>query len=191
MDHFSISQVARFSGIKPHTIRMWEQRYNALTPSRSKGNTRYYSSDELRRVLNIVSLSGDNYKISELCEMSNEKLFRLIAKKENKTGKQEANEYFISQLIAAGILYDENYLEKVFSNCLLRLGMRQTYLKVLYPALVRLGLKWATNDLPPSHEHFISNLIRRKLLLPSTRCHLTNQKQRLGCCFCPKMNFTK
>lgn len=162
MDHLSISQVARFSGIKPHTIRMWEQRYNALSPSRTNGNTRIYSNDDLRRLLNIVSLSGYDYKISELCVMSNQKLFTLISQTENKAEKEGKNEYFISQLIAAGMSYDENYFEKIFSNCLLRTGMKQTYLKVIHPVLTRLGLIWTTNDLSPSHEHFLSNLIRQK-----------------------------
>ena len=69
MDQFSISQLAQFSGIKPHTIRMWEQRYNALQPNRTEGNTRYYDNTQLRRLLNIVSLMQGDYKVSELCSM--------------------------------------------------------------------------------------------------------------------------
>src|SRR5690625_5551766 len=78
MNNFSISQIAQFSGIKPHTIRIWEQRYDALTPDRSEGNTRYYDGNQLRRLLNIVSLSGEEYKISKMCRMPDERLFDLI-----------------------------------------------------------------------------------------------------------------
>lgn len=163
MNSFSISQIAQFSGIKPHTIRMWEQRYDALNPVRSEGNTRYYNNNELRRLLNIVSLMEHDYKVSELCRMPDERLFKLISALNKKEIKDERHEYFISQLIAAGMCYEEGYFEKIFSNCLLRFGLKQTYSKIIYPLLKRLGLMWASNKLPPAYEHFISNLIRQKL----------------------------
>ncbi|HLR91308.1 MAG TPA: MerR family transcriptional regulator [Balneolaceae bacterium] len=164
MNNFSISQIAQFSGIKPHTIRIWEQRYDALTPDRSEGNTRYYDGNQLRRLLNIVSLSGEEYKISELCRMPDERLFDLIRTTREKTPVNDPNEYFISQLIAAGMSYDEVYFEKLFSHCLIRYGMNDAYKQVIYPLLVRLGLMWASDDLPPAHEHFMSNIIKQKLL---------------------------
>jgi DNA-binding transcriptional MerR regulator len=80
MNSFSISQLAQFSGVKAHTIRMWEQRYNALKPNRTEGNTRYYDNEQLRRLLNIVSLAHLDYKVSELCMMPDKKLFKLIEK---------------------------------------------------------------------------------------------------------------
>jgi hypothetical protein len=85
MNHFSISQMSRFSGIKAHTIRMWEKRYNAFEPYRTKGNTRYYSDTQLRRLLNITSLMNGDYKVSYLCSASDEELFRLILKNDKKT----------------------------------------------------------------------------------------------------------
>ena len=163
MNLFTISQLAQFSGIKAHTIRIWEQRYNALKPSRSEGNTRYYDNDQLRRLLNIVSLMESDYKVSELCAMPDKKLFKLLAELQNKTASGNPNEYFISQLIAAGMSYDEPYFEKIFSHCLLRYGMKNTYVNVMYPTLMRIGLMWSTDALPPAHEHYISNILRQKL----------------------------
>ncbi|MBX9853356.1 MAG: MerR family transcriptional regulator [Cytophagaceae bacterium] len=162
MNLFSISQLSRFSGIKPHTIRIWEQRYNALKPSRSEGNTRYYDDTQLRRLLNIVSLMESDYKVSELCAMPDEKLFRLLKNLQTNVNNGPC-EYFISQLIAAGMAYDEPHFEKIFSHCLLRLGMKDAYIKVLYPMLERVGLMWASDSIPPAQEHFISNIIRQKL----------------------------
>ncbi|HEX6982558.1 MAG TPA: MerR family transcriptional regulator [Balneolaceae bacterium] len=164
MNNFSISQIAQFSGIKPHTIRIWEKRYNALNPDRSKGNTRYYNGDQLRRLLNIASLMDYDYKVSELCTMSDKRLFDLVGALQKKPAGDEPSEYFISQLIAAGMSYDEAYFEKIFSHSLLRYGMKDTYTKVMYPMLVRLGLMWTSDALPPVHEHFISNIIRQKML---------------------------
>lgn len=163
MNQFSISQLSQFSGIKPHTIRMWEQRYKALTPNRTEGNTRYYDNSQLRRLLNLVSLSAGNYKISELAVMPDKKLFKLVEELQAKRDSNPINEYFISQLIAAGMSYDDHRFDKIFSHCLLRYGMKGIYLAVVYPVLVRVGILWAGNMLPPAHEHFISNLFRQKL----------------------------
>ena len=162
MNSFSISELSQFSGIKAHTIRIWEQRYNALKPSRTEGNTRYYNNADLRRLLNIVSLSDMDYKISELCGMSDDELFKLIEELKNKEGDGQ-EEYFISQLVGAGMTYDEAGFEKIFSFCLLRFGLKEAYLKVLHPLLVRLGLMWTSDTIPPTHEHFTSNLIKQKL----------------------------
>ena len=162
MNSFSISELSQFSGVKAHTIRIWEQRYNALKPNRTEGNTRFYDNDQLRRLLNIVSLSEMNFKISELCAMSDNELFKLIEDLKTKEGDGQEG-YYISQLVSAGMSYDESAFEKMFSYCLLRFGLKQTYIKVLYPLLVRLGLMWTTDTTPPTHEHFTSSLIKQKL----------------------------
>ncbi len=164
MDLFLISQLQQFSGIKAHTIRMWEQRYNALTPNRSEGNTRYYDNTQLKRLLNIVSLMEMGHKVSKLSSMSDEELFDLLdVVLKNNTSVDDPMEYFIAQLIAAGISYDESHFDKILSHCLLRFGMKGSYVKVIYPMLVRVGLMWATDEMPQTQEHFISNLIRQKL----------------------------
>lgn len=161
MDSFSISQLAQFSGVKAHTIRMWEQRYDALKPHRTEGNTRYYDSSQLRRLLNIVSLADLNYKVSELCLMPDKTLFGLIEEL-NVGNPDKTYEYFIAHLISAGISFDEAGFEKLFSHCILRYGMTDTYMKVVYPMLIRVGLMWSADTIRPAHEHFISNLLRQK-----------------------------
>lgn len=162
MDLFSISQLAQFSGVKAHTIRMWEQRYNALNPQRSEGNTRYYDNSQLTRLLNIVSLMDEGYKVSELCRLSDEELTKRLKQVKNNNSPQNPEEYYVSRLIAAGMAYDEWHFEKVFSHCLLRMGIQQTYLKVLYPLISRMGMMWAQTEFLPGHEHFISNILRQK-----------------------------
>ncbi len=164
MDLFSISQLEQFSGIKAHTIRIWEQRYNALKPHRSEGNTRYYDNIQLRRLLNIVSLMNRDYKISELCAMPDDKLFSLLKDQiDLQSGANETDEYFITQLIAAGLDFDEMLFEKIFSVCLLRFGIKTAYTRILSPVLIRIGMMWSANNIPPAAEHFISNIIRQKL----------------------------
>lgn len=164
MDLFPISDLQRFSGIKAHTIRIWEQRYNTLQPNRSDGNTRYYSGDQLRRLLNIVSLLHVGYKISDLSVMSDDQLWKLLQElSENAVQQDPVHEYFITQMVAAGMEFNEEYLEKLFAGCILRFGMKQTYIAVIYPLLVRIGSMWSRNLIPPAQEHFISNLLKQKL----------------------------
>lgn len=165
MNLFSISQLEQFSGIKAHTIRIWERRYQALSPGRTEGNTRYYDNAQLRRLLNIVSLMDNGRKVSELCLMQDVTLFELVEGKLKQAAASEAADvaYFISQLIAAGMDYDEAHFEKIFSNCLLRYGIYETYTRVIYPMLNRIGLLWASNGIPPAQEHFISNMLRQKI----------------------------
>lgn len=164
MDLFSISELQQFSGIKAHTIRVWEQRYNALSPTRSEGNTRYYNNIQLKRLLNIVSLMESDYKVSELCTMTDEKLMELLENKQKNIPIIDGtNEYFIAQLIAAASSFDEAHFEKIFSNCVLRMGLRNTYTGVIYPMLYRIGLMWATGTISTAYEHFCSNIIKQKL----------------------------
>jgi len=162
MDSFSISELAQYSGIKSHTIRIWEKRYDALKPSRSLGNTRYYDSRQLKRLLNISALLDSDYRVSELCTMPDEVL-KSLNRKILQAKKPAPAEYFISQLISAALTYNEPQFVNIFSHCLLRYGMKDTYTQVIYPTLNRIGLMWLNDSLPTSNEHFISNLIRQKL----------------------------
>ncbi len=165
MDLFSISQLSRYSGIKPHTIRIWEQRYDALKPIRSEGNTRYYDNEQLRRLLNIVSLTNiTNYKISELCQMSDKKLFDMINEEVDRSIQPEnQHEYYISQLIAGVMSFDELHFDKMIMKSLVRYGVKEAYVKVIYPLLVRTGLMWLSDVLSPASEHFMSNLLKQKI----------------------------
>ena len=164
MNNFSISDLEHFSGIKAHTIRIWEQRYGALKPGRSEGNTRYYDSYQLRRLLNIVSLMNSEFKISELCRMSDEEMNEILRER-IAAGKvtEDVFEYYVSQMILAAIEFDELRFDKLFSNCLLRFDFTNTYKNVIYPLLARLGLMWASDLLPPAQEHFITGLIKQKI----------------------------
>lgn len=190
MNLFSISQLSNFSGIKPHTIRIWEQRYNALSPGRSEGNTRYYDNDQLRRLLNIVSLVQANYKISEISTMSDKKLFELLEQRLRPSEENiDTHEYFILQLIAAGMNFDEINFDKLISHCLVKYGVEGSYLKVIYPMLKRIGLMWATNLILPAAEHFISNIIRQKLFTLIDSLPAGNDKKNSWLLFLPENEF--
>ncbi len=163
MDRLSISQLASYTGVKVVTIRAWENRYGALQPERSDGNTRYYSGDQLKRLLNIVSLVERKHKVSQVCSMSDVDLKKLVAIEEAPSQDCPEN-FFITQLIAAGISFNEQHFSTIFSHCLLRYGVRDAYLKVIYPLISRIGMLWRSDSVGVAHEHFISHLLRQKLL---------------------------
>ncbi|MBS1603476.1 MAG: MerR family transcriptional regulator [Bacteroidetes bacterium] len=162
MDLFSISHLSRFSGIKSHTIRAWESRYKALTPSRSRGNTRYYDAAQMKRLLNMASLVNAGYRASEVGTLPDDKLHLLLESTVSSPTNTTAN-YFISQLIAAGLTYDEARFDKIFTHCMARYRLKNTYRLILMPMLQRIGLLWRCDKISPVHEHFVSNLLRRKL----------------------------
>ena len=162
MSLYSISHLSRFSGIKPHTIRAWEARYKALTPSRSSGNTRFYDTNQLRRLLNMVSLVNAGYRASEVGSMPDDRLHLLLESIVGFRGNATEG-YFISQLIAAGLSYDDARFEQILAHCIARYRLKNTYRFILLPMLERIGLLWRCDKASPAHEHFVSNLLRRKL----------------------------
>ena len=163
MDSLTISQLAQFSGIKAHTIRIWEQRYQALRPKRSEGNTRTYSGLDLKRLLNIVTLIDSGYKVSELCIMDDEVLSKLLRELYVLEVKENPHQ-FVPQLISAGMEFDEITFQRILKHCFSRFGVLKTYKDIIFPLLNRVGLLWSADLLPPAQEHFMFNLIRQKLL---------------------------
>jgi DNA-binding transcriptional MerR regulator len=162
---YTISDLEQISGIKAHTIRIWEKRYKALRPMRSAGNTRYYDERQLQKLLNVVSISETGKKISELFSLPEAELNRLLEEEITNSHSSDTQfEYFISQMLVSGLSYNEPAFEKNFSACLLRYGMNNTYQNIIYPMLVRIGLIWGKDELCPAQEHFISNLVRQKIL---------------------------
>jgi DNA-binding transcriptional MerR regulator len=161
---YSISDLEQLSGISVHNIRIWERRYNALQPSRTTGNTRYYDDDQLKRLLNIASLYYSGYKISKACAMSKEETQTFLQQEIDKSvNADNPYEYYIAQIIANGMEYKETEVSQLISQSIQQYGVLDTYKSVLYPLLVRLGLIWQRESLCPSQEHFLSSIFRQKL----------------------------
>jgi DNA-binding transcriptional MerR regulator len=159
---YSIKDIERLSGIKAHTLRIWEKRYGILEPSRTDTNIRYYTNDELRKLLNIAILNNYGMKISRIVGLSPDELHRKVL----EIGTEHMEEKVqIESLIVAMIDIDEARFEKILANCTLRLGFEQTVLKVIYPFFKKVGILWQTGSINPAQEHFISNLVRQKLIV--------------------------
>ncbi|RZK64915.1 MAG: MerR family transcriptional regulator [Pedobacter sp.] len=161
---YSISDLEQLTGVQTHTIRIWERRYNALKPMRSAGNTRFYDDQQLKRLLNIVSLSNTGLKISRVCALSESEMNALLEQEITTYHSSDSQyEYFISQLLKYGLAYDEIRFDELISVAITDFGLKDTYLNVIYPMLMRLGLMWQTDNICPGQEHFLSNMIRQKI----------------------------
>ncbi len=163
---YSISDLEQLSGIQAHTIRMWEQRYNALVPQRSVGNTRYYDDKQLLRLLNIVSISQQGLKISKICTLTDDAIHHHIEREILDTvAKEKQYEFYISKLLKHGIAYDEAKFSALLSECILKFEVSVAYKNIIYPLLVRLGLMWRKDSICAAQEHFLTNIIRQKLFV--------------------------
>ncbi|PZX46999.1 MerR family transcriptional regulator [Algoriphagus chordae] len=162
MSNYSIKDLEQLSGIKAHTLRIWEQRYNLLNPKRTETNIRYYDDADLKLILNVAMLNANGLKISKIAAMSSVDISQEIIR---LTDQSVDHKDQIQALTICMIELDEVRFEKVLSTNILKLGFEETVLEVIYPFLSKIGLLWQTGAINPAQEHFISNLIRQKLIV--------------------------
>ncbi|MFQ3180486.1 MAG: DNA-binding transcriptional MerR regulator [Polaribacter sp.] len=157
---FTIKDLENISGIKAHTIRIWEKRYNLLEPKRTDTNIRYYSHQNLRKLLNVVLLSKNNYKISKIAKMSEEEI--LIQSREVSFA-MAINDDAINAFKLSMFQFDKVLFNNTYHKLLSKMNFKEIFKDVFIPFLQHIGLLWQTDTLLPSHEHFISNLIAQKI----------------------------
>ena len=157
---FTIKDLENISGVKAHTIRIWEKRYNLLTPKRTDTNIRLYSNKNLEKLLNIVLLNNNNFKISKIAKMSEEELISQCKEMAiNFLHKDEAiNSFKLAMFSFDTVLFNETY-----DKLLLKMTFREVFKDVFIPFLEHIGLLWHTDTLIPAYEHFVSNLITQKI----------------------------
>jgi len=165
MRKYQIKDLERLTGIKAHTIRIWEKRYNLLTPERSDTNIRYYQDDDLKRLLNISLLLQQGSKISKLSEFNDEEINAQVTETLQKTTEIDKNiEPFLTGLSIAMVELNEDKFNQIYFKAIHKMGFQKTMIQLIYPFLVKIGLMWGVNEINPAQEHFASNLIRRKML---------------------------
>ena len=157
---FSIKDLENFTGIKSHTIRIWEKRYGLLKPKRTDTNIRYYDSDNFLKLLNINLLYNHGYKISKIAEFSESTL--LIKVKELISDKA-MEEGTLNSFKVAMVNFDVVLFNDTYNKLLSYKSFREIFLEVFIPLLEHIGFLWQTKSLKPIHEHFISNLIIQKI----------------------------
>lgn len=162
MDSFTIKDLENLSGIKAHTIRIWEQRYQFLKPSRTGTNIRYYSNDELKKVLNISLLNKYGFKISHIDKMSEVEVMDKIL---SLTQLEAQFERIVHELIQCMVDLDVDKLEDLLDNYIQARGIERTITQIIFPFMEKIGILWVTNHINPAQEHLVSNIIRQKLIV--------------------------
>lgn len=162
MGTYSIKDLEQLSGIKAHTLRIWEQRYNLLNPDRTETNIRTYGDDDLKLILNVALLNDNGYKISKIANMSQKEIREEVVRLTDRTLTHDDQ---IHALTICMIEMDEERFDKVLSTNILKIGFEQTMLNIIYPFMSKIGVLWQTGAINPGQEHFMSNLVRQKLIV--------------------------
>jgi len=159
---FSIKDLENLCGVKAHTIRIWEKRYNLLEPDRTETNIRTYNLKSLQKLLNVTYLVNSGYKISRISKLSKVEIDEYVRRivSENSTKSQAINSFKIAMLN-----YDLKLFSETFDQLISKKTFRHVFMEVFIPLLKEIGLLWQTDTIKPSHEHFITNLIKQKLLV--------------------------
>ena len=159
---FSIKDLENLSGIKAHTIRIWEKRYNLLKPERTDTNIRYYDLDSLQTLLNVSYLNENGYKISKIASFTKEKTTQLVKK---IAAESTSNNHVLNLFKLAMLNFDQHLFYNIYSNLSKEKSFKEIFYEVFIPLLSEIGVLWQTNTITPAHEHFVSTLIRQKIIL--------------------------
>jgi len=161
MNSFTIKDLENLSGIKAHTIRIWEQRYSFLKPSRTGTNIRFYSNDELKKLLNVALLNKYGFKISHIDRMNEGEMKEKILSLNHLEAQQER---IVNTLIQNMVDLDMESFEGTLNNFIAVRGIEKMILQIIFPFLEKIGILWMTNHINPAQEHLVSNIIRQKLI---------------------------
>jgi DNA-binding transcriptional MerR regulator len=161
-NQFSIKDLENLTGIKAHTIRIWEKRYNLLQPKRTDTNIRYYDLASFQKLLNVSYLNNNGYKISKIATIEESKIPTLVREiaSENNMESHAINAFKLSMLN-----FDQALFYKTYNALLNEKDFEDIFYDIFIPLLTEIGLLWQTDTITPAHEHFLSSLIRQKILI--------------------------
>ena len=162
MSIYSIKDVEHLSGIKAHTLRIWEQRYNLLATKRTDTNIRFYDQNDLKLILNVSLLNKHGYKISKISKMSEAELCAEVISIAEKATQYDDQ---LQALTLCMLDLDEEKFEEIIDTCISKNGLENAMVQLIYPFLTRIGVLWHANAVSPSQEHFITYLIRQKVIV--------------------------
>lgn len=190
---YSIKDLEKFTGIKAHTIRIWEQRYQLLTPKRTETNIRYYDESQLKYLLNVTLLVENGFRISQICKMPDDEFnsnLKEVVERGLDTKEDNQLNGAINELVLAMLELDEHRFEKILSGSLLQRNFEDTIIKIIYPFLKRIGVMWRVGEVSTAQEHFIYQLIRQKVIVAIDSLIARKTKGEKYLLFLPKSEFS-
>jgi DNA-binding transcriptional MerR regulator len=183
---FTIKELESLTGIKAHTIRIWEQRYHFLKPSRTNTNIRSYSNEELKTLLSVALLNKYGYKISKIDKMLPEqRSLEVLSLKDVEAIKEKV----INELIGSMIDLDADQFEAILDTQVKQLGITETIVTFIFQFLERVGILWQTDRINPAHEHIASNIIRQKIIAAIEELPVSNKKNSVLILFLPENEY--
>ena len=158
---FSIKDLENLSGVKAHTIRIWEKRYNLLEPTRTDTNIRKYDMVNLKKLLNVTFLYNEGFKISKIASFKESEILKIV----NNQAETRKEDYAITSFKTAMFEFDQNLFTQTYNQLLEEKSFREVFFEVFLPMLNEIGMLWQTGTIDPAHERFISELIKQKIIL--------------------------
>jgi len=169
---YSIKDLEKLSGIKAHTLRIWEKRYGIIDPKRTDTNIRYYQDEDLKKLLNIALLNKYGYKISKIAEFTVDEISEKVAEISQGMNEYDAQ---LDALTISMIEMDEIKFNKIINQNIDQIGFEQTMMEVVYPFLDKLSVLWFTGSINAAQESFMANLIRQKIYVAIDRLKPDNE----------------
>lgn len=159
---FSIKDLENLTGIKAHTIRIWEKRYNLLQPERTDTNIRFYSLESLQKLLNVSYLNNNGFKISKIASLKAEEIPKLV---KEVASSDTTNNHAIDTFKLSMLNFDPKLFQSTWDGLIKQKGFTEIFYDDIIPLMSQIGLLWQTDTITPAHEHFITWLIRNKILI--------------------------
>jgi DNA-binding transcriptional MerR regulator len=177
MSSYTIKDLEQISGIKAHTIRIWEQRYNFLQPQRTQTNIRTYSSEELKTILNVSLLNKYGFKISHIDKMTPDQMEeKVLDLNQLDAEKERVVNSMIKEMVSLNMPAFERQLDMYIGQK----GIEKTINEIIFSFLERVGVLWVTNHINPAQEHLATNIIRQKIILGIEKlAHLPQTSKRV------------
>ena len=163
MTEYTIDQYSKITDIPKISLRTWENRYGYLIPKRTSTNIRVYSDDLLVQGLNTKLLLENGFKISKVCSMTADEMKSAINTLKNSTNQNTKINYYLNNFIVSAINFDEYQFNILFDKALKEFEFIELYKIIILPILQKIGILWLTNQMSPSQEHFLSELIKQKM----------------------------
>jgi len=182
MQTYSIADLEKLSGIKSHTIRIWEKRYNIVSPERSETNIRAYNDDQLKKILNVSFLINNGMKISKVASLSVAEMAEKVIK---LSSNSEGFESQINDFVICSLQFDESLFEKTYNKLREKFELAFIYENIFIPSLIRIGALWSSGELFPAQEHFFSNLIKQKFCHAIEEVSISNSLNKKAFLFLP------
>jgi len=183
-ERFSIKDLENLTGIKAHTIRIWEKRYNLLEPKRTDTNIRYYDLASFQKLLNVSYLNNNGYKISKIATIDTDKIPQLVREIATETNMES---HAINSFKLSMLNFDQALFYKTYNSLLEEKSFEDIFYHIFLPLLSEIGVLWQTDTINPAHEHFISILIRQKILINTEKilCKQTHEPSKTFVLYLP------